>query len=345
MHANVLTIHAKSMSFLIRVTGAWTRLLTDWLDRESLDARRLRAAVNAHAVNDAVPMVAWAGMLDEATALRPERPALGLDIGAGVAARHVGALGYLVMACDTLGDAMAAYQRYERLFYGAGIAQVQPTGMDVSLSWPPGGGGALADEVAIAALVSFMRQQVDEQVSPTQVHFMHTASFDRQAACEQFFRCPVRFDQPRTLVSIPLPLLGLPLSKRDPMLKDLLELQAQALMDALPEPNAFDQSVQQLLARLLPEGQISVDKVAASLHQSTRTLQRRLADSGLSWQQMLDRTREQLACGYLQDHGLSLAEIALLLGYSEQSAFTRSFKRWTGLTPRAFRAQRGKQGR
>lgn len=141
-----------------------------------------------------------------------------------------------------------------------------------------------------------------------------------------FFGCPVLFEQPRTLVSIPLPLLGLPLSKRDPMLKELLERQAQALLDALPDPNAFDQSVQQLLARLLPEGQVSVDKVAASLHQSTRTLQRRLADSGLSWQELLDRTREQLACGYLRDHGLSLAEIALLLGYSEQSAFTRSFK-------------------
>lgn len=327
------------MSFLIRVTGAWTRLLTDWLDHESIDARRLRAAVGAHAVDDAVPMVAWAALLDEAAALRLDRPALGLDIGAGVAARHVGALGYLVTACDTLGDALVAYQRYERLFYGAGIAQVHPTGANVSLSWPPGGGGALADEVAIAALVSFMRQQVDGGVSPTHVHFMHPASADRRVANERFFDCPVLFEQPRTLVSIPLPLLGLPLSKRDPMLKELLERQAQALLDALPEPNAFDQSVQQLLARLLPEGQVSVDKVAASLHQSTRTLQRRLADSGLSWQELLDRTREQLACGYLQDRGLSLAEIALLLGYSEQSAFTRSFKRWTGLTPKAFRGQ------
>ena len=332
------------MSFLIRVTGAWTRLLTDWLDRESFEAPRLRAALNAHAVDDAVAMIAWARMLDEAAALRPDHPALGLDIGAGVAARHVGALGYLVMACDTLSDAMAAYQRYERLFYGTGIAEVHPTGTNVSLSWPPGGGGALADEVAIAALVSFMRQQVDGEVSPAHVHFMHPASAEQKSANERLFGCPVLFEQPRTLVSIPLPLLSLPLSKRDPMLKELLERQAQALLDALPDPNAFDQSVQQLLARLLPEGSVSVDKVAASMHQSTRTLQRRLADSGLSWQALLDRTREQLACGYLRDHGLSLAEIALLLGYSEQSAFTRSFKRWTGLTPRAFRAQ-AKQAR
>jgi len=68
-------------------------------------------------------------------------------------------------------------------------------------------------------------------------------------------------------------------------------------------------------------------------------LQRRLADSGMTWQHLLDRTREQLARQYLSDRALALAEIALLLGYSEQSAFTRSFKRWTGQTPLAFRTQ------
>lgn len=95
--------------------------------------------------------------------------------------------------------------------------------------------------------------------------------------------------------------------------------------------------MQQLLVRLLPEGEVSVDKVARALHQSTRTLQRRLAERGMSWQQLLDRTREQLARQYLRDPGLSLAEIGLLLGYSEQSAFTRAFRRWTGQTPQAYR--------
>jgi len=105
----------------------------------------------------------------------------------------------------------------------------------------------------------------------------------------------------------------------------------------LPQPSDFDRAVQQLLVRLLPEGEVSVDKVARALHQSTRTLQRRLADRGMSWQQLLDRTREQLARQYLRDPGLSLAEIGLLLGYSEQSAFTRAFRRWTGQTPQVFR--------
>lgn len=327
------------MNALIRVTGAWTRLLTDWLDRMRLQAPQLRAAVSAYALDDVVPLTDWAALLHEAVVLKPGLPALGLDIGAAVAPHHVGVLGYLVMASDNLGQALAAYQHYERLFYGADLAELKVTPSQVEISWAPGGGSALTDEVAIAALVSFMRKQVSDPPNPARVDFVHAATKAHKAVCERFFGCQVRFGRARTAVAIPMDFLAIPMPRREPALHALLDKQAQALLDALPEPNAFDKAVQQLLVRLLPEGEVNVDKVAAALHQSTRTLQRRLADSGMSWQQLLDRTREQLAKQYLRDAALSLAEIALLLGYSEQSAFTRSFKRWTGETPLSFRTQ------
>lgn len=83
----------------------------------------------------------------------------------------------------------------------------------------------------------------------------------------------------------------------------------------------------------MPEGDAALATVAAALHVSVRTLQRRLHACGQTWQQVLDRSREELARQYLADHGLSLTDIALLLGFSEQSAFTRAFKRWRGQTP------------
>lgn len=327
------------MNALIRVTGAWTRLLTDWLDRLHLQAPQLRAAVSAYALDDVVPLTDWAVLLHEAVSLKPDMPAAALDIGAGVAPHHVGVLGYLVMASDNLGQAMASYQRYERLFYGADLAAVKALPSQAEISWAPGGGGSLVDEVAIAALVAFMRKQVNDPPNPARVDFVHGATKAHKAACERFFGCPVHFGRARTAVAIPTAFLAIPMPQREPGLHALLDRQAQALLDALPDPNAFDKAVQQLLVRLLPEGDVSIDKVAQALHQSTRTLQRRLADSGMTWQQLLDRTREQLARQYLSDRALSLAEIALLLGYSEQSAFTRSFKRWTGQTPLVFRTQ------
>lgn len=328
----------------MRVTGAWTQLLTDWLDMQRLPAPAIRARLAAYAPDDVVPLAAWREILDAAAALRPDMPAPGLSIGAGVLPRHVGVLGYLVLASDNLAEAVATYQRYERLFYGVDLAEVVMQRGEVEIRWPRSDTtGVVADETAIAALVTFLRKQIDDPPPPSRVGFVYAASPARAQACEAFFGCPVDFCASHTMVRFPVAYMSIPMPHREPGLRALLDRQARALLDALPAPNAFDKAVQQLLVRLLPDGEVSVDKVAQAMHQSTRTLQRRLADSGMTWQQLLDRTREQLARQYLNDRALSLAEIALLLGYSEQSAFTRAFRRWTGRTPLSFRTQQSRQ--
>ncbi|WP_290674383.1 AraC family transcriptional regulator [Aquabacterium sp.] len=325
---------------LMRVTGAWTQLLTDWLDAQRLPAPTIRARLAAYAPDDVVPLDVWREILDMGAALRPDLPAPGLSIGAGVLPRHVGVLGYLVLASDNLAEAVSIYQRYERLFYGVDLAEVVMHQGEVEIRWArTDTTGVVADETAIAALVTFLRKQIDNPPPPSRVGFVYQVPPERAQACEAFFGCPVDFGASHTLVRFPVAYMSIPMPHREPGLRALLDRQAKALLDALPDPNAFDKAVQQLLVRLLPDGDVSVDKVAQAMNQSTRTLQRRLADSGMTWQHLLDRTREQLARQYLSDRALSLAEIALLLGYSEQSAFTRSFKRWTGLTPLGFRTQ------
>ncbi len=326
-----------STSGPIRVTGAWTGLLGDWLDRERLAAPSIRARLARYAPDDLVPVNEWRALLEQAVQLCPDRVAPGLAIGAGVQPHHVGVLGYLVLASDTLGEAMAAYQRYERLFYGVDIAEIRLTQDQAQLRWAPTDTGPIADEAAIAALVTFTQRQSVDNAPPSRVGFVHSADPDHRRACIDFFRCSVDFDCSHTFVQFPTAYLTTPMRHHEPGLRALLDRQAQALLTALPAPNAFDHAVQQVLLRQLPEGQVHIDKVARALHQSTRTLQRRLADSGMSWQQLLDRSREHLARQYLQDRSLSLAEIALLLGYSEQSTFTRAFRRWVGTTPLSYR--------
>ena len=91
-----------------------------------------------------------------------------------------------------------------------------------------------------------------------------------------------------------------------------------------------------LLLELLPAGQVSQVRIAQSLHQSASTLQRRLRQEGTTYQQLLDETRQWMADAYLKDGRYSLAEIAFLLGFADQSNFNRAFKRWTGQTPGAY---------
>lgn len=327
------------MPLLMRVTGAWTRLLSDWLDREHLAAPTLRARLAALAPDDVVPIAVWRALLDQAAALRPERLALGLEIGAGVQPHHIGVLGYLVLASDNLSEAMSTYQRYERLFYGVDLAEIAVDGSEVEIRWPPSEQGRISNEVSIGALITFLRRQMDDPPPPAHLAFVHEADPALAQAYREFFDCPVSFGDTHTRVRFPLAYLQLPMPHREPGLRALLAAQAQALLQALPDPNAYDRAVQQMLVRMLPEGEVSIERLARGLHQSVRTLQRRLAERGMSWQQLLDRTREQLARQYLADQALSVCEIAILLGYSEQSAFTRAFKRWTGQTPLAFRVK------
>ena len=329
------------MAGVMRVTGAWVQLLGDWLEAERLDAPVVRAAIARHAHDDAVPVPVWRDMLARAIALRPERPAPELEIGAGVEARHIGVLGYLVLASDTLGEAMLAYQRYERLFYGVDLVEVVATGDDIGIRWARNAAplGQQGDGVAIAALVSFLRRQVEDAPPLRRVTFVGAAPSPATAqAYREFFGCPVHFDDDFISVHFPRAYLAIRMPHADPGLRAILDRQASALLAALPESDDFERALQQVLVRLLAEGDVTLPRVAGALNMSVRTLQRRLDSRRLTWQGLLDRTREKLARQYLADRSLALKDIALLLGFSEQSAFSRAFRRWTGETPARVRA-------
>ena len=99
----------------------------------------------------------------------------------------------------------------------------------------------------------------------------------------------------------------------------------------------FLKCLQSVLLKSIPEGGATLPKVAKGMNLSTRTLQRRLVEYSLSYQALLDAVREQLARRYLSRTSLMLSEIPFLLGYSDQSAFNRAFRSWTGMTPGRFR--------
>jgi AraC-like DNA-binding protein len=97
--------------------------------------------------------------------------------------------------------------------------------------------------------------------------------------------------------------------------------------------------VENVIASLLPHGEMHFDAVAAQLGMSVRTLARRIASEGHSFSEILDGLRSALARRYLAESDMSISEIAWLLGYSEVSSFTHAFHRWTGTNPRAERAK------
>jgi AraC-like DNA-binding protein len=154
-------------------------------------------------------------------------------------------------------------------------------------------------------------------------------------AYRQLLKCPVEFDGEHIAILFDAE------SAARPVLSGNAELAAEA--DRLAERYVAELSsdptiarVRNLLLRAIQSGQVDQDGIARSLNQSPSTLQRRLRRAGTSYQDLLDSTRRDLALDYLQQGRHSLADIAFLVGFSDQANFTRAFRRWTGKSPRSF---------
>lgn len=132
---------------------------------------------------------------------------------------------------------------------------------------------------------------------------------------------------------------ALPMRRRDPVLRGVLEQHAREIEGRAPVSEGIEGEVRRALAERIAKGDVQIQSVARALAVSARSLQRRLAEAGLSYQGLLDATRRQAAAEYLSNATLSIGEVAYLLGYSEPAAFHRAFKRWHGVAPQVFRGR------
>lgn len=323
-----------------RIAASYAQLLYEYLENQGLDAAQVLGAPRPDATQHYVPMSDWQTWLRRVDALE-KRPALGLRIAEGISARHFGVLGYAALACGTVAEALQRLERYHASVYDANPAKVTVAPEGVVIEWgvERGKPGALVDETAIASLVQLARDMTGRYWPVHSVSFVNPTPLNTQPY-EDFFGGPVSFGAPMTRLVFAHEYLALPLRKSDPALLALLDQQAEQLLQQVAAVPAVVDAWRKTLVPLIREGQTSLAALAQAHHTSPRSLQRRLSEQGMSFQQLLDKTRQHLAEGHLRDAKLDLAEIALLLGYSEQSAFTRAFRSWTGLAPAQWRRHR-----
>src|SRR5262249_45896155 len=132
-------------------------------------------------------------------------------------------------------------------------------------------------------------------------------------------------------------LMELPIARADAALRVVLERHAEELLMKYPRRETLVDQVRSLIKAELTGGDPSLAKIGRELGMSRRTLQRHLKAGNTSHHQILEETRKHLALEYLSRRGMTIGELAYLLGFSEQSAFCRAFKRWTGMSPTDFR--------
>lgn len=154
---------------------------------------------------------------------------------------------------------------------------------------------------------------------------------------KRIFNCPIRFDQPLTAIYLDKKVVQEKVVTSDYRLLQLLIQYAQEKLATMEGQLGFATIVKQSIINLVKPQFPTIEQVAANLNLSVRTLQRRLKEEGLTYKQVLDELKRQFAIDYLTNKDLSVKEIAYLLDYAEPSSFIRSFKRWTGKSPKEFR--------
>lgn len=268
-------------------------------------------------------------------------PLLGLHLGQALQLAQLGALGYVLAACDNLGAALLRIQRYHRLVHDLNPLEHVVVDGQLELRWGISRGrpGALFDEAGIASIVQVGRSLCGCSLALTAVDFVNPAPAD-PSPYTRYFGCPVRFGQPLTRLVMPLASLGAPLQQADPLLRRLMEAQVDTAMSQLPETGDLPAMAQRVIGHLAPQGIPSLEQVAGELRLSPRVFYRRLAEQGVSFRDLREAALQRLAERHLSNPGLTLADVGLLTGYAEQSAFSRAFKRWAGITPQAWRQTR-----
>ena len=311
------------------------------------DARR-RSLFDAVAVDPDAPLdprvmvedTAYYALCERVVREDPQGASVTLRIGGSMRCDDYGAFG---LAWKTAVDLRSSYQRAER--YGVVLTSVSRYALVTDngrhfLELRRDGerrlGMRLSNEQTIAALTQISREVSGSNFKPDAVHFKHAAPSDTSAH-EAWFACPVHFDAERDALQVSEAALATPNRLGDASVSDFFEAHLKKTLSDLTDDSALAKRVRIEVSQSLAEGVPTLSEVAASLGMSGRTLQRRLAEQGHAYQDLVDAARRELAERLLRDTDYALAEIAFLTGFSEQSAFTRAFKRWAGQTPRSFR--------
>ncbi len=270
-------------------------------------------------------------------------PYFGLKVARFTRASNMHALGYGLLASATLMDFCLRVQRYFGLVSRNSRIEIITKGDEVHFRTVPlVAVCAETQDAWLGIMHKMILSLYHEDFKPIAVELVHAEPTPGDAPYVKFFGAPVFFNRDAVSLILPLSDMSIPLQGACPELaqvNDNLTSEYLAKLDRSDiVANARARIVEQLAS-----GDCSKTKLAAALNMSKTTLQQRLTERGTSFNQLLNEIRRELACNYLRQSGVSVTEITFLLGFTDVSNFTRAFKRWTGVSPTAFREQHGCQ--
>ena len=264
----------------------------------------------------------------------------GLQFGEGFKPRHFGALGYAAISSPTL----AAALRNVEMYFPAQQSQ-SSFGLirDADIFWlsyrifdPRIENRRQDAELSMGMFLNIFRHALGPKWSPLEVRFEHDAT-DSAYGHEKVFGAPIRFGRRTNAFAFRRSDLDARMPSQDPYLFSVIEPFLKSRCEIQQNPEDFATTVRNQIKLHLGDVKPTIAEIARIFGVSDQSLHNRLRAHGVTFQDLVNAARKELALHYLDDHSVPLTDIADSLGYSELSAFSRAFRGWTGMSPQRFR--------
>jgi len=276
-------------------------------------------------------------------------PAFGLFAARCWHPAYLGVLGHAWLSSGTLRTGLARLTRYHRLVGERAETRIDKTrqGLKVGIHANRGDPAAVPVaavfvDIAMAIVLDMCRMNAGAALRPVVASLRRPEPAGSEAYL-RFFGCPVRFRAAEDAFVLSLEDADRPLPSSNRQLAAVFDRLLAAELARLDRSNVVARCQAEVLEHLA-SGEMKEHDMAKRLHMSRRTLQRKLAEVDTTYLQLVDDTRRDLALRYIEDETRSIGDIAFTLGFSQQSAFTRAFRRWTGLNPTEYRSRAAPAG-
>ncbi len=271
-----------------------------------------------------------------------QEPALALHFGEIVNCEEYSIVSMISRTCATVADALVQRNRYGRL-----IAEIECDHPDRFLLEHTNNGVWLIDTrknpnqipeltESLFAVIACGSRQMGDKPMLLAAHFTHAEPAYR-AEYDRIFQVSLTFGSDRNALLMDAAWLEQRLASAPNYVFGILSKYADALLKKLNDSKTVRGRVESLLIPILHTGNTSMNSIAGNMGVSRQTLYRKLKTEGVTYKEVLDGLRHQLAMHYIKEQRVSVSETAYLVGFSEPAAFSRAFKRWTGSRPHLLR--------
>jgi len=317
--------------------------LIRWVEQQGFDSTAIRQLPGLGDLDDPdgrVPEASAEAAWRLAAGMTADR-CVGLHVAESLPRGALDLVEYAFRSSASLGAGLERLARYGRVISDRVAAKLERQGEALILVLQDAGASALHParaEFGLAMALKLARECTDTPITPLRVCFAHPAP-DDCSEHRRFFRGPLCFDAGTNSMLLDGADGVREMHAADEALSSIVRRRLEKVL-AAREVHAsapLSERVRHLIVSQLGSQRLTPDAVARTLAVSRRTLSRRLADDGTSFRAILDDVRRDFACALLQDGSLSIADVTFFLQYSEAAVFNRSFRRWTGQTPREYR--------